>query len=316
MDSPVFVIGVPRSGTTLLRYMINSGGRIYIPQESHFIPRFFARHPHRPLTEEQIDAMLTTIRKDYPLFFRRWQGPELTGGQIVAARPSPTPADFVAEVFERYARGRGALSWGDKTPIYTNHMDLLNTLFPDSRFIHLIRDARDVALSTEDKWGDRAHVDLYYSVRSWRDRTLRVEQSTAALGPGRVHQLRYEDLIADPESHLTAICDFLGEPYDPRMAQPHLLGRRELRRTAFSAPIRRPPDPSKVAGWKQKMPEADQRLAQAVAGDTLARYGYELRPFPPLSRPLRGRLAAMRSKYEILQAGRRSLEAVGLAHPN
>lgn len=316
MARPVFIIGVPRSGTTLLRYMLNSSNEIYVPGESHFIPRFFGRDPLAPLDREGVDRLVATLHKDYRLFLRKWKGAPLTGEWVWQHMAEPDPRSFIDTVFTEYARQRGADRWGDKTPIYTNHMLLIDELFPDSQFVHLIRDARDVALSTDEKWGDRTHVDIYYAAINWAQRTRNVEGAARLLGADRVHTLRYEDLIADPPRQLQAVCEFLGLQYTPRMAKPHLLGRKELRRKAFSAKVRTPPDPHNSAKWKRAMPRRDIRVVQDVAGDVLQRYGYEMAELGPATRADRFRLRALAAKYATLQSGRRVLQSVGVKHPN
>ncbi len=316
MDRPVFIIGVPRSGTTLLRYMINSSEAVYVPGESHFIPRFFGRNPRGSLSRDDVDRITRAMRDDYPLFLRKWQGPELTGEWLWRHMAEPTPSALLDAVYSEYARQRGACRWGDKTPIYTNHMLLIDELFPDAQFVHLVRDARDVALSTDEKWGDRTHVDIYYAAINWSQRTRNVEVAAHLLGESRVHTLRFEDLVADPPAELQRICRFLAIDYDQRMAQPHLLGRKELRRKSFSAKVRTPPDASNQSKWKGAMPTRDIRLVQEVAGDVLRRYGYELADLGPPSKTDRLRLRALAAKYATLQSGRRVLQSTGLKHPN
>lgn len=315
MKPPVFIVGVHRSGTTLLRYMLNSGGKIYIPPESDFIPRFFLGQVHKPLTEAQVASMLSLIFGKYR-FVRQWQGPPLTASEAMSAMIVPTPAAFLDVLYGRYAQQNGASRWGDKTPIYTSYMDLLAELFPTAQFIYLIRDGRDVGLSMLDKWGRKFHFDIYFTARKWVQRSRQAQESAKKLGNGRFYQLFYEELIRDPERYLREICTFLDEPYDPKMAQPHLLGQQEIAPGSFHAPIRQSINPSKIARWKQEMSLPDQRLFQAVAGDLLAEYGYELPTLPPMPLAEKWRWATLAAKYHLLQNGRNGLQAIGLMPPN
>jgi hypothetical protein len=263
-----------------------------------------------------VDSIATRIVAEYGLFLRKWRGPDLTGGWLWEQMRSPTAAALLDALYSEYARQRGASRWGDKTPTYTNHMLLLAQLFPDARFIHLVRDARDVALSTDEKWGDRTHVDIYFAAANWAQRTRNVEESARILGPDRVHTMRYEDLIADPPGLLKPMCSFAGIEYTKRMAKPHLLGRQELRRKAFSSKVRTPPDATNQAKWKRSMPKRDIRVVQDVAGDVLRDYGYEIADLGQPDAAERLRLHGLAAKYSALQGGRRILQTAGLKHPN
>ncbi len=315
-QSPIFLLGVHRSGTTLLRYMLNSSPRLYIPPESDFIPRFFGRNPTGRLTPERTAQILDTIFARYR-FVREWQGDPPDPDAFWRTMPAPTPSGFLDALYTAYARQQGAVRWGDKTPIYTSYLGLLARIFPQARFVHLIRDGRDVALSMVNKWGQKEfHIDLYFAARSWVRRIRQAQAASAQLSPGRYYELRYEALVAAPERELRALCDFLDEPYTPEMAAPHRLARRDIQPGDFHAPIRQPPSAKKVGRWRRDLSPADARLVQRVAGPLLAELGYELADLGPMPPAERARYAALAAKYAALQAGRRVLQAVGVFPPN
>ncbi len=319
MNEPFFIVGVHRSGTTLLRYMLNSSPRIYIPPESDFIPRFFGRALRRPdsqllnqpLAPEQVEKLLHIIFTRYR-FVRAWQGPPPDPALF---GPRPTPADFLDTLYRRYAAQQGAVRWGDKTPIYTSYLPLLDALFPQARFVHIIRDGRDVALSALDTWGAKEpHVDIYFTARNWVRRVTAAQAAGVRLGPGRYREVRYEALTTTPEEVLLELCAFLDEPYTPDMARPHELARREVPAGSFHDPVRRPPAPDRIGRWQREMSPADRRLFEALAGPTLAHLGYPVvgEPVPWREQP---RQRALRLKYGVLQAGRSALQRLGLMPP-
>ena len=314
-ERPIFIVGVHRSGTTLLRYMLCSHPRIYIPPESDFIPRFF-RRPQAPLERQQAMRVLETIFSSCR-FVQEWQGERPDPTAFVASLPDLLPATFLDTLYRRYVSQFGAQRWGDKTPIYTSYMDLLAQLFPSAQFIHLIRDGRDVALSMIEKWGkSERHIDLYFAARSWKRRLRQAFASATRLGRDRYYELRYEQLAADPEPWLREICSFLGEEYVPAMVEPHILGRERIRPDGFHAAVRQPPSTGRVARWRGEMSPADQRLFLAVAGDMLRQLGYETVALGPMPLSERARLTGLGIKFVVLQAGRRALQAVGVFHPN
>jgi hypothetical protein len=312
---PIFIVGVHRSGTTLLRFMLNSSPRIYIPPESDFIPRFFLRNPQEHLSRKRIATILDTIFSEYR-FGSEWQGDPPHIDSFVQSMPSPTPSGFLATLYGSYAQQNDAQRWGDKTPIYTSYIDLLDQLFPNAQFIHTIRDGRDVAISMLEKWGkSEVHVDIFFTARNWLRRIKRAQASGARLGPQRYYELRYERLVTDPETELKALCDFLDEPYMPAMTQPQILGRKSIDPESWEAPIRRPPNTARIGRWQQEMSLPDQRLFQRVAGKLLATLDYQLIDLGPMPVPEIARLVLLGLKYAVLQAGRRVLQALGLFPP-
>jgi len=315
MTDPFFIIGVHRSGTTLLRFMLNSSPHVYIPPESDFIPRFFLGRPHQELTGARIAHLLDVIFRRYR-FVKEWQGEPPDAAAFAARLPARTPAAFLDTLYTDYARQRGAGRWGDKTPIYASYVDFIADLFPTARFVHILRDGRDVALSMIDKWGDKElHVDVYFAARNWVRRIRQARASGARLGPGRFYEMRYEALVADPEAELRPLCDFLDEPYLPQMAQPDRLGREQVAAGDFHEAVRRPPSTTRVDRWRHEMSPADLRLFQRVAGPLLRELGYGLEDAGPMPPAEVARLAALAAKYTALQAGRRLAQAAGLVPP-
>ncbi len=310
---PIFIIGVHRSGTTLLRFMLSSHPAIYIPPESDFIPRFFRRKPEEILSPARAQRILDLIFTRYR-FGREWQGPALRGVALPGA--DLTPAVLLDALYSAYAAQNGAARWGDKTPIYSSYVDLLARIFPAAQFIHLTRDGRDVALSMLDKWGAQDfHIDMYFAARNWDRRTRQARRAGARLGESRYLELRYEDLVADPDVHLQSICRFLGEPYDPAMARQHELARGRVEAGSFHDAVRQPPSTGRVARWQREMTPADLRLFQRLAGALLQELGYPLAEAGTMNAAERLRMAALAAKYCLLQAGRRAAAALGLLPP-
>lgn len=312
--APIFVIGAPRSGTTLLRFMLASHSGIYIPPESDFIPRLFLGRgrvrmsPHR--AERNLRIVLRSDR-----FFRDWRADPLDPTAFVAALPELTPAAFLDALYRAYAAQYGAARWGDKSPIYTHYVPLIAEIFPSAQFVHIIRDGRDAALSALTAYHDRFYVDAYFAARSWRSRVEVARLSGSALGGDRYVELRYEDLTTDPEGVLRPLCAFLGERYEPAMRESDRLGRELLRPNGRHAPVREPPRPNS-GGWRTTMLPADLRLFNAVAAPLLDDLGYDATDPGPMTPSERVRLAGLASKYRMLEGGRRALQTLGVFHPH
>jgi hypothetical protein len=226
------------------------------------------------------------------------------------------PATFIDTLFSQYAHQFGAERWGDKSPMYTGYIDLMAEIFPTAQFIHLIRDGRDVVLSTVSTYKERFYVDVYFAARSWKRRVRKALASAARLDSNRYYELRYEELAADPESALRAICEFLGEIYVPEMAEPHRMAREHIRPKSLHAPVRKPPTTRSSGRWRKEMSKPDQRLVQAVAGDLLNELGHETVDLGRMSLAERARFSGLQTKYAFLHAGRRALQTLGVFPPN
>src|SRR5215211_5957944 len=139
MTSPVLVLGVRRSGTTLLRVMLDRSAELAVPDESYFVPQLAHRHGQRP----KRDAFLDDLRRLPTL--REWDLP--LAAVEARLRPGMSTGAAIAAIYEAYAATHGKPRWGDKTPMYMEYLPLLRRLFPEAWFVHLIRDGRDAALS-------------------------------------------------------------------------------------------------------------------------------------------------------------------------
>ena len=315
---PIFVVGAPRSGTTLLRYMLCAHPHIYIPPESNFILRFLSHEPHTPLTHAQAVELITAVCQ-YKVFFRDWQEEMLEAETFVKAfsDENRTPANLLKTLYQQYARQYGARRWGDKSPIYAGHVAQLAKLFPNAQFVHIIRDGRDVSLSMLKAYqGIRFfYMDLGFAAQSWKRRVQKARRAGAALGAKHYFELHYEQLTTEPRKVLRSVCGFLGEPFVPEMVTPHHEASRHFHSRGIHGAARQPLTTKSSGRWRPEMRLSDQRLFQAMVGGLLADLGYETVALGKLSISERVRLAALASKYTAVEAGRHMLQVAGVAHP-
>ena len=200
-------------------------------------------------------------------------------------------AEALRCIYRQYAGCHGKPRWGDKTPLYQLHMRAIAGHFPEARFIHIIRDGRDVALSGKNLWFGPG-PDLEAQARNWKERILETRRQAKAVP--YYMEVRYEDLILKPESVLREICAFIAVDYDPSMLDYHRhaeerlaeLGDRRDRdgslrvrsqqRRAIHRRTARAPDASRVFRWKREMTAEECASFERVAGDMLRTLGYEL----------------------------------------
>lgn len=269
---PFFIVGAPRSGTGLLRNLLRSHPRLAIPGESHFIPGFYLGYGE-PRSRRAVRRMARRILAQFRV--RRWEL-ELEPADFDDCR---TYAEIVSRLYGAFAARQGAERWGDKTPQYAAHMWVLARIFPEARFVHIVRDGRDAALSIlRMSFGPDG---LGAAARQWRELVRRARSDGEALGPERYLEIRYEDLVGDPIATMRRVCEFLGEPFDERVLSPTANPRWP--KLVYNLPRDGKPrnvsDVAIVTGnagkWKRLMPAADQARFESVAGDLLAELGYE-----------------------------------------
>ncbi len=279
-----FILGVPRSGTTLLRMMLDAHPHLAVPPETHFVPQVAAFAG----SEDEVRSQLyQTVAGS-----ARWPDFHLEEGEfrtkLLALEPF-TVAGGVRCFYQMYAARFGKTRWGDKTPTYQPTVHLIQAMLPEAHFIHIVRDGRDAWLSeTKTWWGGgndaAAHAGL------WKQAILATRQQARH----SVHflEIRYEDLLLHTRPLLEQICLFLELPYHAAMeryfeganrrmydiadlpVEPGVTITKSLR-VAANALVMRPPDPGRIERWKIEMTGQDKAVYQRIAGDLLSQLGYE-----------------------------------------
>jgi Sulfotransferase family len=286
-----FVVGVGRSGTTLLRMMLDSHSEIAMPPETHFIPQFIqasGKLRYSPAT------MTKAIVHDQR---RRWNDFGIEEADLLAAFEAVEPfntTDALRAFYSLYAEKHGKTRWGDKTPDYVRKMKKIQNTLPEARFIHVIRDGRDAGLSQNSRIAKRGKdpIPPKEMARRWRKRIVK-----SRIDSEEVHhyiEVRYEDLITDTEGVLRRVCDHIEIDFDPAMLSYHERAGERLQEMAGALPAKkgrpereagervaahamttRPPDSERVAVWKREMtPEGNAEFEEA-AGYLLDELGYE-----------------------------------------
>src|SRR3954452_1268100 len=198
-----FIVGCQRSGTTLLRAMLDSHSQVAVPGESHFIPAMEARRDRYEQADGFDIVRFVADLADHPRFVR-W---ELPAGDVQHALASDPPADLAAalvRLYECYAERQGKPRYADKTPEYVLQMPLLARLFEDSVFVHIIRDGRQVVASLLDQeWGAKTAI---LAAKIWVSYVKSGRHAGQSLGPDRYREVRYEELVAEPAAVLGDLC--------------------------------------------------------------------------------------------------------------
>jgi hypothetical protein len=264
-----FLTGCQRSGTTLLRVIFASHPEMAVPGESHFIPPLLNdRARYERSRSFDIDAYVAYLL-DHPRF-KVWR---LSEGRLRAAldaTPVQTMPDAIRRAYRAFADKKGKPKYADKTPRYALRIPMLAQAFPEARFVHVLRDGRDVALSLlEVEWGTKSIDEgaLY-----WRKRVTAARRAGAELGPERYLEYKHEELLDDPEVQVRRICSFLQLEFDPSMLRYY--ENRKPSRAPHMQHLVKPPTKG-LRDWREQMAPQDVRIFELIAGDLLQELGYE-----------------------------------------
>lgn len=286
MTPPLFVLGVSRSGTTLLRVILDRSSGLAIPDETFFIPQLEHRHssPVDPA------SFLDDLRRLPRLAAWGVSADELAS----RLRPGMSVAEALDATFSAYAAKHGKPRWGDKTPMYMRHLGLIERLFPDAQYVHLIRDGRDAALAFLDMpagvvtrtWAHPRSPAGFAC--EWSIEVRRARAMGRRLGSFRYLEVRYEDFVEDTAEVVESVCGFAGIPFETAMLE--YSKAVDVSEKPHHQRLLQPPTRG-VRDWRSQMSDEDVRAFEAIAGDLLAELGYELRGPRPERAGMRARAA-------------------------
>jgi hypothetical protein len=286
-----FVVGVGRSGTTLLRLMLDAHPEMAIPPETHFLPSMIDSFSRLRVSPERVLAAIESApQSGLP---ESGVDPEALLYRLRQIKPLNAP-DSIRAFYRLYAERARKGRWGDKTPRYVTTLAKIGRAVPEARFVHMIRDGRDVALSTNRRLvelrGSRP-VPAERMAKRWRHRILSARRVASVTD--RYFEIRYEDLVLDTEPALRRVCEFVELDFDPvmlayyegaveRLQEMNVERQRGTRQTLTGEErmkahemTMKPPQAERVEVWKTEMEAAYRREFERSAGDLLAELGYE-----------------------------------------
>jgi hypothetical protein len=279
-----FIVGVGRSGTTLLRLMLDAHPEMAIPAETHFLTDLAGRDA-KDFTREEFLHVVTGAQT--------WPNMAMEPAELAGALDGIKPfsvAEGLRLFYRLYARRFGKERWGDKTPTYRACMPGIQELMPEASFIHIIRDGRDVALSYRGLWfgpGD----DLETQAKFWVEQIGMARRDSAQLR--RYMEVKYEELVMEPGTTLGKICEWLQLEFHPSMLDYHKSAPARMaeyvrsvvpanqpavsaeRYASIHERTGQPPDRGRIDRWRTEMPEEQLRRFEAMAGALLTELGYE-----------------------------------------
>ena len=258
-QAPIVLGGCQRSGTTLLRVMLDSHSRIACGPESSLLAGSYLPE----VLERKFDIPLSEV--------------------LALRRQARDHAHFIELFFDRYLALRHKTRWAEKTPRNVRYIAYLWKHFPRAKFIHVIRDGRDVvcSLRTHPRWrlvnGQRVPSGIRRPLQPCINVWLR---DTAAgvrwRGHAQYHEVRYEDLLGNTEQTLRRVCEFIGEAWEPALLDYHKEagGSRDPSKFISNVAATQPLSDQALARWRRDLTEADLALVEKLTRDRLTELGY------------------------------------------
>jgi hypothetical protein len=274
--SPVFVVGAMRSGTTLLRLMLNESPDLAIPAESHFVARLVRTlEPGKVLTDEE-----RTWAVDFITSKLEWQRDYTTSDDELEAALADDPitlADLLDRLFRTEIAHTGKPRWGDKTPDYLFFVQHILGHFPDANVVAIVRDPRDVYLSLKRyDWAGRTT----WSIGGYLSKCGRLADRWAAAYPApQFVVVRYEDLVLDTAPTLERLCATLGLRFDERMLSFFEGAGENVQPWEFEigahTKLRRDVDASDVGRWRVEGDRKEIAEVESLTADIIRDHGYD-----------------------------------------
>jgi hypothetical protein len=273
-----FIVGVPRSGTTLLRLMLDAHPELAIGPETGF--GLLTAAPDAP-------GMLAGM-----IGLETWGDSGLDRDAMLELLSTVDPwstGDGLRAVYRAIAARDGKPRWGDKTPVHLMHMRAIADVLPEAHFIHIIRDGRDVAVSWRDLPFRPGTGRIEELADGWR-RQIELGREQSRTLPHYL-EVRYEDLVNEPERVLRQLCTFIDLDFASEMLRAHERAPRLIRagpevrrvgttritgsqRMAAMQRLAQPPDPSRARAWTQILSAGEVEQFEAIAGGLLDELGY------------------------------------------
>lgn len=309
---PVFVGGCPRSGTTLLRTMLNSHPELAIPHETRVLIDGYRTRAmwgdlsdpenRRRLAHWVVDRKVSRYRRLSP------DADELIEAMVAAP---PTLGSVLSAGFHLFAARHGKERWGEKRPSIVLNLDAAFAMFPDAQYVNIVRDPRAAVASIlrvgrKHGWGAPGVAG---GTDTWERSVRAADRWRRRLPANQFLEVQYEHLVADPSAVLGRIVEFLGLDAAGLDAMLHHHESADLRRGKLHSLVSKPVTTERLRAWEQGLRPREIAFVESALGDYMRRYGYEpVAAGVKVPEKLRRRHRRLRRKMRLESGQRRARE--------
>ncbi len=283
MDVPFFILGNPRSGTSLFRMMLNSHAEVTVPPECGFVQWWYNKYKNWSLNDtsssKRIEEYVTDI-----LSSKKIEDWGLDKEQLIALIQEKKPTNYQElslVIYRSYNNNKEGLI-GDKNNYFIHHLDEINLIFPKAKYIHLIRDGRDVAcsylalnkLKTKSVYVPKVANSITDIAKEWSENTEEIE---AFLENENSLLIRYEDLLTNTQKTLQLVCDFLVIEFDGNMLNYYKEKHHDEPASTMDWKLKtlEKVDSTNFNKYKKLLSKGEIALFEGIANTQLKKFGYE-----------------------------------------
>ncbi len=260
-SQPFFILANPRSGSSLLRIICDCNSHITIPPECGFLEWLYEEFKEWSENdcedEGRVEQLVEAIVKSKK--FYTWRVDTDTLKARIKNRKPATYQEVVEEVYLTYGSQRkGEIKkWGDKNNYFIDRLEKIDTIFPEAKFVHLLRDGRDVAtsylqmsdLETSSEFIPKLSSSIQEIATEWDENNKKIEAFLSSKDSSNQFVIRFEDLLENTEEELIRLCAFLEVPFDKEMLEYYRINEK------FQL------EPSETIDWKTKTLEKPDKKA-------------------------------------------------------
>jgi len=300
--NPIFIIGTERSGTNLLRLILNSHSAISVPHPPHIMKLFSPLVPFYGNLAKDLNfkRLIADVCRMVELHPYPWEI-TLDRERIYRDAAARELICIYFAIYDQYLEHSGKERWCCKSTFMIDHVADILRFYPDARFIFLTRDGRDVAVSAKSSIFNHYHV--YYSAKRWQREQRTGLDWLEKLSARQIKLLKYEELTTDPSGKVKDLCDFLDLPYDEKMLEYYRLNEAK-KSGALSISWENTAKPV-IAGndgkFRKYLSEQEVRQFEAIALFELQQLGYELVNSPEYLLQVKDDLAQERLAYRLTE---------------
>lgn len=282
---PLFIIGNPRSGTSVFRLMLTNHKNICIPPECGYIQWWHNKYNEISANSELslIDFIsdLSTSKK-----IETWNLDYENLKNLISKSVAKSYADYCKLIIQQYSNqnnpDKNLKYFGDKNNYYVHHLDLLKRIFPDAFFVFIFRDPRDLAcsyldflsLKSDSPFIPKLPDKIDEIIQEWKSNNTKIIEFQKKLNRENFFNVKYEDLIINTENTLEYLCQSLNLEFDPNMMQYYLHNDEPEQLMDWKKKTMLPPDKSSIGRYKSVLKKEQIQFIESECKDLMIKFGY------------------------------------------